>query len=455
MSASSIIARSRLSGSACRRASRAARRRSRRTKTCWALPEEDGETMSNAAHISVRGRRDQATEGATHECVIGRDLKIDLQALQDYCARLLSETEHDLVVLCGAVMYADRMVPRRRASGWPRDLEVTLPVNVPEAWRQPEVMAALVDALEFVSGDHWRFNFVVGAERVTVDQSSINFTNGPYVIVPFSDGLDSYLQWKLIGKEEPAVKVLRIQTSNRGTNERRNRSIDHTGPQQDQRLRLPVIAAVGSHPEQSYRTRTFVYFCMAALAAAKAKTTRVIIGENGVGALGPSMIAYGNECPHRTVHPAYTRRLAKFLNAVLGTNIVFEHPQRLRTKGEVLKHALSLGVAGWERTNSCVRGPRDGLGQMACGACSNCLLRRTALLAAGIEPKGFFWENLGGNSLDRGRGNPTGREARDHDWDIARHGAHVMGELAELAKLDAQAPVYLRAAWELNGPVQS
>ena len=30
-----------------------------------------------------------------------------------------------------------------------------------------------------------------------------------------------------------------------------------------------------------------------------------------------------------------------------------------------------------------------------------------------------------------------------------------MGELAELAKLNVQAPVYLRAAWELNGPVQS
>ena len=86
--------------------------------------------------------------------MIGQDLKIDLRALQDYCASLLREIEHDLVVLCGAVTYADRMVPRRRASGWPRDLEVTLPVNVPEAWRQPEVMTALVDALEFVSGDH-------------------------------------------------------------------------------------------------------------------------------------------------------------------------------------------------------------------------------------------------------------------------------------------------------------
>jgi 7-cyano-7-deazaguanine synthase in queuosine biosynthesis len=411
--------------------------------------------MSNAAHISVRGRDGRTAEGATHECVIGQDLTIDLQALQDYCALLLREIEHDLVVLCGAVMYADRMVPRRRASGWPRDLEVTLPVNVPEAWRQPHVMAALVDALEFVSGDHWRFNFVAGAERVAVAQSSIDFNMGPYVIVPFSDGLDSFLQWKLIGKEEPEVKVLRIQTSNRGMNERRNRSIDRTGPQQDQRLRLPVSAAVGSHPEQSYRTRTFLYFCMAALAAAKANTMRVIIGENGVGALGSSMIAYGNECPHRTAHPAYTRRLAKFLNALLGTDIAFEHPQVRRTKGEVLKHALALGVTEWECTNSCVRGPRDRLGQMACGACSGCLLRRTALLAAGVEPKGFFWENLGESSLDRGRTDPTGRTARRHDWDIVRHGAHAMGELAELAKLDAQAPVYLRAAWELNGPVQT
>lgn len=411
--------------------------------------------MSNAAHVFVCSRHSRAAKGATHECVIGKDLRIDLQALQDYCALLLRDIEHDLVVLCGAVMYADRVVPRRRASGWPRDLEVTLPVNEPEAWRQPEVTAALVDALEFVSGDRWRFNFVAGAERVAVAQTSIDFTSGPYVIVPFSDGLDSFLQWRLIGKEEPQVKILRIQTSTRGMHECRNRSIDRVGPQQDQRLRLPVSAAVGNHPEQSYRTRTFLYFCMAALAAAKAKTKRVIIGENGVGALGPSMIAYGNECPHRTAHPAYTRRLAKFLNALLGTDIGFEHPQARRTKGEVLRQALKLGVEGWEHTNSCVRGPRDQLSQMACGACSGCLLRRAALLAAEIEPIGFFWENLGGSSLDRGRADPMGREARPHDWDIVRHGAHVMGELAELATLDAQAPVFLRAAWELEGPIQS
>jgi 7-cyano-7-deazaguanine synthase in queuosine biosynthesis len=410
--------------------------------------------MSNAAHISVCGKRGNAANGATHECVIGDDLQIEPQALQDYCASLLSGVEHDLVVLCGAVIFADRMVPRRRASGWARDIEVTLPVHMPEHWSEARVMTPLIDALEFVSGDSWRFNFVPGAKRVTVDQSSLDLTKGPYVVVPFSDGLDSFLQWQLIAAEEKEVKTLRIQTSNRASNETRNRAIDRMGAQRDQRLLLPISAAIGTHPEPSFRTRTFLYFCMAALAAAKAKSNRVIIGENGIGALGPSMIAYGNECPHRTTHPGYTRRLAAFLNPLLEANITFEHPQAARTKGEVLARALSLGITGWERTYSCVRGPRDRLDNMACGACAGCLLRRTALLAAGIEPTGYFWERLGDSSLDDGRSSPAGREAARNDCDIVHHAVHAMTEFAELAKIDAQANVFQRAAWDWKGSMQ-
>jgi hypothetical protein len=268
--------------------------------------------------------------GATQDCVIGEDLHINLQALQDYCAAFLSSIEHDLVVVCGAVLFTDRMVRRRRASGWSRHLEVTLPVNQPDKWREPLINKALIEALEFVTGDFWKFNFVGGRPRVATYQSSMNFEDGPYVVLPFSDGMDSFLQWKLLSVEQSNYKVLRVQTSNRSMNEPRNRLIDRTGAQRDQRLRMPVSAAVGNHPESTYRTRTFLYFCMAGLAAAKAGTSRVVIGENGLGALGPSMITYGNECPHRTTHPAYTRRLATFLNALLGTDIVFEHPQVLR-----------------------------------------------------------------------------------------------------------------------------
>ncbi len=408
--------------------------------------------MSNAAHIGVRTRNAEVVVAATRDCVIGEDLSVDFQALQDYCATFLSNIEHDLAVVCGAVVFADRVVPRRRGSGWPRHLEVTLPVNQPDKWSDPLVYKPLIEALEFVSGDFWKFNFVAGRTRVATGQSSMSFENGPYVVVPFSDGMDSFLQWKLLRAEQPDCKVLRVQTSNRSMNEVRNRSIDNSGAQEDQRLRMPVTASVGMHPEPSYRTRTFLFFCMAGLAAAKAMTTRVVIGENGIGALGPSMIAYGNEAPHRTTHPAYTRRLAAFLNPLLGTTITFEHPQVLRTKGEVLARAAALCVTGWHCTNSCVRGARDGLGSLACGACSGCLLRRSAILAAGFEPTGYFWDRLQGRSLDAARNSVAGRDSTDNDLDIVRHGAHAMSELAELASLDARAPVYQRAAWDLVGP---
>jgi hypothetical protein len=150
--------------------------------------------MSNAAHIAVRGRRGPAVKNPTHECVVGEHLKMDLRALQDYCASLLRDAEHDLVVLCGAVVFADRTVRRRRGSGWARDIELTVPVHTPEQWSEPRIMKRLIEALEFVTGDNWRFNFVPGAERVAPGQSSIDWMEGPYVAVPFSDGLDSYLQ---------------------------------------------------------------------------------------------------------------------------------------------------------------------------------------------------------------------------------------------------------------------
>lgn len=414
--------------------------------------------IGNRAHIFVSGPRAQEGAPGTTACVIGRDLTIDPQALEDYCAVLLRDIEHDLVILCGVVAFADRVVKRKRASGlsrWARDIEVTVPVCEPDMWQKASTQAALVDALEFVTGDTWHFNFISGGKRTSVKQSSLDFSSGPYIVLPSSDGMDSFLQWQLLKVQEPGSSILRIQTLNRSTDKARNKAIDAAGSASDQRLRLPISIAVGTHPEPSYRTRTFLFFCMAALAAVKAGSRRVVIGENGVGALGPSMIQYGNEAPHRTTHPAFTRRLQTFLNELLGTDLAFEHPQIFLTKGEVLTTATELGVQGWEKTKSCVRGQRDGLNKLSCGVCSGCLLRRSAILAAGMKPTGYFWENLNAGTLDASRSNPNGREAKPNDLEIMHHGAHAMTELAGLASLEAEADVFQRAAWDLGGPVKT
>ncbi|NJM36318.1 MAG: hypothetical protein HC850_18305 [Rhodomicrobium sp.] len=174
--------------------------------------------MSNSAHISIATSRSAPVTGATHQHRLGQDIIVEPQALQDYCASMLRPREHDLVVLCGSVAFADRLIRRRRGSGWARDLELTIPVSAPDLWNSSAVRGPLLDALEYVTGDNWEFNFVEGGETLTIGQSVFGFENGPYAIVPFSDGMDSFLQWKLLAAEEPELVPLRLQTSTRSLN---------------------------------------------------------------------------------------------------------------------------------------------------------------------------------------------------------------------------------------------
>jgi 7-cyano-7-deazaguanine synthase in queuosine biosynthesis len=411
--------------------------------------------MSNAAKIIVRRSADNSRLSANAvQCVVGKDIKLKPQHLQDYSATLLLPIEQDLVLLAGAVAYADRIIRRNRSSGWKRTVEVTLPVSDPDRWSDRSVSAPLGDALSFVTGDDWNFTFVPGAEVLTIPQSSFNFLEREYVIVPFSDGLDSFLQWQILASQTGGPAPLRIQTSSRAIDERRNRNIDAIGHHRPPRLNLPVSFAVGTHPEMTFRTRTFLFFSMAALAAKKINAPRVVIGENGIGALGPSLLPYADECPHRTTHPAFTRRLAAFVNRLLGSNIEFDHPQQFRTKSQVFIDAANAGIAsGFERTRSCVRGSRDRLGSMHCGACSGCLLRRTTFHAAGIESGPYFWGDLSGASLDECRTDSSGRAATANDEEIASHAAHGMTALAALATRAADDPVFRRAAWDINRDV--
>lgn len=409
--------------------------------------------MTNAAHIFVRTQRQKAAGPKFIDCVIGKDVVLDFDRLQDFSAKLLREVEQDLVLLSGVVAYTDRIVPRRRGTGWRRELTVTLPVNAVSAWKNKSVYDALIDALEYVTGDGWTFEFKAGAELYSIPQSSILAPGEKYVVIPSSDGLDSYLQWQLLKMRQEVGKPLRIQTSSRSINRKRSRLINLAGGRADPLLSLPVSFAVGNHPEQSYRTRTFLFFTLAALAAVKLKADTVVVGENGVGAIGPSMVPYGDECPHRTTHPAFTRRLAHFINALLGAEISFDHPQKFRTKGQVLSEAICAGVIGWETTHSCARDPRSKLGGRPCGVCSGCLLRRTSLIAAGQSQAGFYWDDLSARDLQNCRSEIVGRAANGNDKDIARHGIHAMSSLAALSMSPKLEAVVRRTAWEFDQEV--
>ncbi|CAN0386288.1 unnamed protein product, partial [Phaeothamnion confervicola] len=142
--------------------------------------------MTDTQHFTVVTSRNTSVGVGSNACVLNQHIEIKPQLLQDYCASLLRDVEHDLVVVCGAAVYADRKVRRKRGTGWARTLALTVPVNALDIWRQPIVQEALVEALAFVTGDEWSFEFIEGGEPVTTGQHTIAFDDGPYVVLPFS-----------------------------------------------------------------------------------------------------------------------------------------------------------------------------------------------------------------------------------------------------------------------------
>jgi hypothetical protein len=83
--------------------------------------------------------------------------------------------------------------------------------------------------------------------------------------------------------------------------------------------------------------------------------------------------------------------------------------------------------------------------------CGGCLLRRTAVHAAGQDDAGYFWEDLSGATLNDCRFDSQAPLSKQSDIDIARHGINDMSAFAELSGLGKPQLPFDRAAWEVVG----
>ena len=386
------------------------------------------------------------------DCVVGRDVIVLPQPIQDYCAELLDPVEQDLVLLAGNVAFADRRVPRRRGSGWSRDLRIHLPVSNPRYWSSPRIRNALHEALGYATGDRWAFEFETGFQPLVTRQSSLDFSEISDVVIPFSDGMDSFAQWSYQSARSVPNTPVRVHSKLGNASSTRFRQLQWNGSGTGVCLTIPFQLRVGKHPEPSYRTRSFLFYVLAALAAAKLCVSRIVIGENGVSSLGPSLLPYAGEQPHRGTHPRFTARLGSLVNHLLGTSIEFEHPQLFRTKGEMLQMANPLVRDALLATRSCVRGPRARLGTSHCGLCTGCLYRRVALHSIGQQDDSYVWNDLSGGTLSECVADNAPRNPETNDEDIAMHAIHSLESLARLGDLDPGDIAFRDSAWELASP---
>ncbi len=379
--------------------------------------------------IEVLERAEAPSRRGGTTCRVGTELRFNKGALERCSNSQLEDLDVDLLTVLAAVAFADRRIPRPSGGRWSRSLVVSVPVHQPKVWEG--VSSSLSSLLADVSGDRWHF---VYRRRKRNDELRQRFLPGlgpehrGSTVIPYSGGLDSFAMLARHRLEHGEAPVLLVHAQHGA---RRLHDVLPERHRSTPALAVPFTVSGGRRAEPSYRTRTFVFFALAALAWRRTTAMRIWIGESGLGCIGPSFVPFGTEQPVRGSHPAFVGKIQDFLMLLWGARPPFEFPHLWLTKGEVIRElAVCGGLPDWNRTHSCSRNIRrqhPTTSAKHCGLCSGCLFRRQALLAAGLhEDRSVYY-------ADALREAELPSDARPADREVATYAVIALDELAAAA----------------------
>lgn len=309
--------------------------------------------------------------------VLGRDIRSEPAEIARHCLAEHRAINEDIATVAESIALADRLFPRHRSHSWARCIELEIPVFEVQTFMRSNVRAALDEAVHFLTGDAWHFRFVKRPGHPLTD-GALPFERVAYsVVMPYSDGLDSFAQAALLAADVGRDNVLKLRSARIG----QDRS-----DLKRQALRVPRNLGPMPKKEQTYRSRPFVFLSFAGIGAFVSGAQKVVVGESGQGALGPALLPYGGEWPFRSVHPGFLTRMARYLGLAFSRPIPIELPQVWCTKAEVLGKLREKNLLdGWEGTRSCSARPAGRHGIWACGLCGGCVLRALAARTADLQ----------------------------------------------------------------------
>ncbi|OQW87093.1 MAG: hypothetical protein BWK78_09415 [Thiotrichaceae bacterium IS1] len=162
---------------------------------------------------------------------------------------------------------------------------------------------------------------------------------------------------------------------------------------------------------------------------------RILIPESGQGALGTALITLGDEPTFQATVPTFTVKLRRFLSTLWEDETpAFEHPYLWNTKAEVLHRLIEINKVD-DLLNPIARNKRLSNAPKHCGICSNCLLRRIALVVSGFadcHEEEYVWKNLNAEDLKFATSFSNLKTTRN-DFDIAIRAVLNHQQLADLS----------------------
>lgn len=328
-------------------------------------------------------------------------IKLCISRLSEQMVAELPDRALDLLEVAAVVYGADAAVSRGGSADqkmgvkWHRQFVVEMPVRDCAFWECSNVAKELEEMLMFLSGDRFVFQFVhkngPEAERSRFFKFDEDSAWQATRVLMFSGGLDSFAGAleEIAEQGQRAVLVSHFSASKIAPVQRDLQKALVTKFGKDCCRHVPVQVQMTGRTlkEGTHRARSFLFASLGAVTAQAFGLRRVSFHENGVVSLNlpPVGNVLGTRAT-RTTHPQTIARFSKFLSLVFTPGIRIDNPYFWRTKREVVETVARLGMSDQiGQTRSCADVHNQTKQHVHCGRCSQCIDRRFAILAAGLE----------------------------------------------------------------------
>ncbi len=310
----------------------------------------------------------------------------------------------DLLEIAGYIYAADRSISRGAIDSleyhsWARDLHFVFKVRDLKFWKQKETEKLLSEALLFVSGDNsLSFSFVGGAR----DFGQLNAFDvegiapekkGNSTVALFSGGLDSLAGVLNLLETTNDNLILVSHRANHGTTKTQegiHKKLSRDYPNRIKYYPFHCTLKGVRAPEETQRTRIFLYTAVAFSLATIFQVDNLNIFENGITSINFSKRAdLINARASRTTHPKTLHHMRKFFSHVAKKEFKINHPFLFSTKTDIFKLIHSFNRHDYiNSTVTCTKTFQrfdHNSNATHCGGCSQCIDRRFAAFASHLE----------------------------------------------------------------------
>lgn len=310
----------------------------------------------------------------------------------------------DLLEIASYVYASDRMIDRGATNAmeymrWSRKLHYHIKVRDLKFWNTKDVKDSICEALTFVSGDYsFEFSFYAGGQDFgqisLTDSEGFDFQSKDNShICLFSGGLDSLAGALKLLSEGKNLILISHRSNNMGVSATQNgilKRIMTDYPDRVQPFYFSCNLKGERAIEETQRSRIFLYTSIAFSLMSLASEESINIFENGITSINFSKRQDAmNARTSRTTHPKTLNLIQSFFALVGGKKVEVKHPFLFNTKSDILEIIKTNKKEGYiNSTLTCTKTFlkfKNKSNASHCGRCSQCVDRRFAAYATGLE----------------------------------------------------------------------